>query len=35
MTYFKLADTRLGLLLNFRKTRMKDGIERIANQMPD
>jgi GxxExxY protein len=35
MTYLKLADKRLGLLLNFGKTRMKDGIERIANQMPD
>ncbi|PNW60288.1 UNVERIFIED_CONTAM: GxxExxY protein [Euhalothece sp. KZN 001] len=35
MTYLKLADKRLGLLLNFGKARMKDGIERVANGMPD
>lgn len=35
MTYLKLADKRLGLLLNFGKARMKYGIERIPNQMPD
>jgi len=35
MTYLRLTNKRLGLLLNFGKTLMKDGIERIANAMPD
>lgn len=34
-TYLKLADKRLGLLLNFGAELMKDGIKRIANGMPD
>ena len=29
MTYLKLMDLRLGLLLNFNKRRMKDGIQRV------
>jgi GxxExxY protein len=32
-TYLKLADKRLGLLLNFGAELMKDGIKRIANGM--
>jgi GxxExxY protein len=34
-TYLKLADKRLGFLLNFGTDLMKDGIRRIANGMPD
>jgi hypothetical protein len=35
MTYLKLADKRLGLLINFHVFLIKDGIVRIANQMPE
>ena len=35
LTYLRLADKRLGLLLNFGMSRMKDGIERVTNGMPD
>ncbi len=34
-TYLKLADKRLGLLINFGAVLIKDGIFRIANGMPD
>ena len=34
-TYLKLADKRLGLLLNFGADLMKEGIKRIANGMED
>ena len=34
-TYLKLADKRLGLLLNFGAELMKEGIKRIANGMQD
>ena len=34
-TYLKLADERLGLLLNFGADLMKEGIKRIANGMED
>jgi GxxExxY protein len=34
-TYLKLADKRLGILLNFGAELMKDGIKRIANGMTD
>jgi GxxExxY protein len=34
-TYLKLADMRLGLLLNFGADLMKEGIKRIANGMED
>ncbi len=34
LTYIKLADLRLGLLLNFGAPRIKDGIQRVANRMP-
>lgn len=34
-TYLKLADKRLGLLLDFGADLMKEGIKRIANGMED
>ncbi len=34
-TYLKLADKRLGLLLNFGAYLMKEGFKRIANGMED
>lgn len=34
-TYLKVADLRLGLLLNFGGELMKPGIRRIANGLPD
>jgi GxxExxY protein len=35
LTYLRLADKRLGLLINFNVALIKDGITRIANAMPD
>lgn len=35
LTYVKLADLRLGLLLNFGAPRIKDGITRLVNRLPD
>jgi GxxExxY protein len=35
LTYLRLADKRLGLLINFNLALIKDGITRIANGMPD
>lgn len=34
LTYLRLADKRLGLLLNFSAEVMRDGIARVANGMP-
>jgi GxxExxY protein len=34
LTYLRLADKRLGLLLNFNVYMIKEGIVRIANSMP-
>jgi GxxExxY protein len=34
-TYLKLAEKRLGLLINFGEELIKDGITRIVNGMPD
>ncbi len=34
LTYLRLADKRLGLLLNFGAEVMRDGIARVANGMP-
>jgi GxxExxY protein len=34
-TYLRLADYRLGLLLNFGAATMKQGIKRIVNDFPD
>jgi GxxExxY protein len=35
LTYLKLADKRLGLLINFNTVLIKDGITRIANGIED
>ena len=35
LTHLRLADRRLGLLINFNVALIKDGITRIANGMPD
>jgi GxxExxY protein len=35
LTQLRLSDRRLGLLINFGQIRLKDGIERIANGMPE
>jgi GxxExxY protein len=34
LTYLRLADKRLGLLINFHTMLIKDGITRIANGVP-
>ncbi len=33
LTYLKLSDCKLGLLINFNVARLKDGIRRIANKL--
>jgi GxxExxY protein len=35
LTYLRLADKRLGLLINFNVSLIKDGINRVANGMED
>lgn len=35
LTQLRLSNRRLGLLINFGEIRLKDGIQRIANGMPD
>ena len=35
LTYLKLSNINLGLLLNFNSITMKEGIVRIANELPD
>ena len=35
LTYLRLADLRLGLLINFNADLIKNGISRIANGLPD
>ena len=35
LTYLKLADKRLGLLINFNESLIKSGITRIANQLSE
>jgi GxxExxY protein len=35
LTYLRLAEKRLGLLINFNVALIKDGIARVANGMPD
>jgi len=35
LTYLKLADKRLGLLINFNVDLIKNGIARIANNLPE
>jgi len=34
LTYLKLLDCRLGLLLNFGQETLRDGVVRVANQYP-
>jgi GxxExxY protein len=33
LTYLKVGDYKLGLLLNFRQRHMKDGIRRVVNSL--
>jgi GxxExxY protein len=35
LTYIRLADMRVGLLLNFGAERLKNGITRIVNGLPE
>ena len=35
LTYLRLADKRLGLLINFGTGRIRDGISRIVNGLPE
>ena len=35
LTYLKLSDIRLGLILNFNVTMMKDGIVRMVNDLTE
>jgi GxxExxY protein len=35
LTYLRLADKRLGLLINFGAARLKEGITRVVNQLPE
>jgi GxxExxY protein len=35
ITYLRLADCPLGLILNFNNTVMKDGIRRLVNNFPE
>lgn len=35
LTYLRLADKRLGLLINFGAARIKDGITRVVNRLEE
>jgi GxxExxY protein len=35
LTYLRLADKRLGLLINFGEALIKDGIHRVVNNLPE
>jgi GxxExxY protein len=35
LTYLRLADKRLGVLINFGTARIRDGISRIVNGLPE
>ncbi|MGH9971674.1 MAG: GxxExxY protein [Pyrinomonadaceae bacterium] len=35
LTYLRLADKRLGLLINFGSALIKDGIRRVVNRLPE
>lgn len=35
LTYLKLADLRLGLILNFHVLHLRDGIRRVVNRYDD
>ena len=33
LTYLKITDMKLGLLINFNETYIKDGIKRVVNNL--
>jgi GxxExxY protein len=33
LTYLRLGEHKLGLLINFNVTRLKDGIQRVVNKL--
>ena len=35
LTYLRLAGLRLGLLINFHETLLKDGVSRVVNRLDD
>jgi GxxExxY protein len=35
LTYLRLTDKRLGLLINFNVDLIKNGISRVVNQLPE
>jgi GxxExxY protein len=35
LTYLRLADKRLGLLINFSSELFKDGVSRVVNGLPE
>ncbi|MCM3904775.1 MAG: GxxExxY protein [Pyrinomonadaceae bacterium] len=35
LTYLRLSDKRLGLLINFGGALIKDGIKRVVNRLPE
>ena len=35
LTYLRLCDVRLGLIINFHQMRLVDGVQRIVNQLPE
>ena len=35
LTYLRLADKKLGLLINFGAAKVRDGISRIVNGLPE
>lgn len=35
LTYLRLTDKRLGLLINFNVSLIKDGISRVVNSLPE
>jgi GxxExxY protein len=35
LTYLRLMDLRLGLLINFNVERIKDGIQRVVNRLAE
>ncbi|NCC60084.1 MAG: GxxExxY protein [Verrucomicrobiae bacterium] len=35
LTYLKMSKCKLGFLLNFKVSMMKDGIKRVVNQLPE
>ena len=35
ITYLRLMDLRLGLLINFNVERIKDGIQRVVNRLAE